>query len=254
MRLITWNVNGIRSVGNKGFHDFIKQYNPDLLCLQETKAHPEQLEEVLLKPEGMRGYWSSAQRKGYSGVVTFAKQAVDAVTYGIGIERFDSEGRFVITEHEDFTLFNIYFPNGSRDLERHQFKQDFLKILNEKLQEKLVLGEKIVVVGDYNVAYLDHDVFDAKYLSDVSGFLPEERKWFTEFLGIGFVDVFRKFFPEEKESYTWWSYREGAREKNRGWRIDHICVSQNFLGRVTDVQILKQQHGSDHCPVLMEFK
>ncbi len=254
MKIITWNVNGIRAVYKKGFIEFVEREEPDLLCLQETKAHPEQCEPALLHPAGMKGFWSSAVRRGYSGVATFVKSDPKNVAYGWGITLYEAEGRIVITEHQDFKLYNIYFPNGGSGQERHDFKQKFLADLNAHLKPLVESGEKIIVVGDYNVAYLQIDVHDPVRLSKESGFLPEERSWFESFLELGFIDTFRHFYPNEPEQYTWWDYRTRARIANRGWRIDHICVTANLLPQLVRAQILAGQEGSDHCPVLLEIK
>ena len=253
MKIISWNVNGIRACARKGLLEFIEREDPDIFCLQETKAHPEQLDPQLLHPLGRVGYFSSAVTKGYSGTVTFLKQQPEDVYHGISIRNFASEGRFVVTEHSGFTLYNVYFPNGAASEERHQYKMECLKMFHKCLVKKIEEGQQIVLVGDYNVAYLDIDVFDPIRLSKVSGFLPEEREWFREFLATGFIDTFRFKNPEVKEKYTWWSYRENARIANRGWRIDHICVTQGLKAQIADVAIMDHQHGSDHCPVVLEL-
>jgi exodeoxyribonuclease-3 len=253
MKIISWNVNGIRAAYKKGFIEFIEREEPDLLCVQETKANKEQVEPMLLTPAGRQSYWSSAQRKGYSGVATFAVHEPKSVTYGIGIPEYDSEGRFVITEHEEFVLYNIYFPNGGSGDERHQFKQRFLTDLSRHLKPQVDAGRPIVVVGDYNVAHREIDIYDPVRLAGESGFLPEERAWFDSFLELGFVDTFRHFHPNAKERYTWWSYLERGRLGNRGWRIDYICVTKNLLPRLKCAEVLDGQHGSDHCPVLLEL-
>jgi len=250
MKIITWNVNGIRAVAKKGLFAFIAQEDPDILCLQETKAHPDQIEPELLNPFQRVGYWSSAFRPGYSGTVTYVKSPPQAVHYGIGIKKFDSEGRFVITDHGDFLLYNVYFPNGGSGEERHLFKQEFLKLFTQHLNKDIKSGREVILVGDYNVAHQDIDVYDPKKLITVSGFLPEEKKWFGEFLDIGFVDLFRRFHPEEKHRYTWWSYLEKGRLGNRGWRIDYICATKGIATKVKSCEILDEVHGSDHCPVV----
>lgn len=250
MKLVTWNVNGIRSVAKKGFFDYVKQEDPDIFCLQETKAHPQQLSQELLQLPEREVHWSSAHRPGYSGTATYLKDKPLKVRHGIGIRKFDHEGRFVITEHKNFVLYNVYFPNGSASEERHAFKQNFLEKFCRHLKSGIDGGRELIVVGDYNVAYRNIDVFDPVRLSQVSGFLPEEREWFERFLDLGFVDLVAKFYPEEKGMYTWWSYREKmARTDNRGWRIDHICVSKGLLNCVQSVEIQRDQLGSDHCPV-----
>ncbi|OFZ12167.1 MAG: exodeoxyribonuclease III [Bdellovibrionales bacterium RBG_16_40_8] len=253
MKIITWNVNGIRAVAKKGLFEFISKLDPDILCLQETKAHPEQVEPELLNPFGRHGHWSVAQRPGYSGTVTYAKTATKDVHLGIGIKKFDSEGRFVITDHGDFLLYNVYFPNGGAGEERHLFKQEFLKKITLHLKTHISTGREIILVGDYNVAHRDIDVYDPKKLTNQSGFLPEERAWFSEFLSLGFVDLFRNFHPEARHRYTWWSYLEKARLGNRGWRIDYICATKKLAGRFTCCEILDDVTGSDHCPVVAEL-
>ena len=257
MKIVTWNINGIRSVKNKGFFEFIKKEDPDILCIQESKAHPEQLDKALLDPLQSQNFWSPASRKGYSGVATFVKSSenlkVLEAKKGIGIRKFDHEGRFMITKHKDFTLYNVYFPNGSASEERHLFKQEFLKKFSHFLKKQISRGEKMIIVGDYNIAHKEHDVFDPVRLSKISGFLPEERKWLDSFLNLNFIDAFRHFYPDSKNCYSWWSYRENARTKNKGWRIDYICITKELISRVKSVKMLDQQWGSDHCPVMMEM-
>lgn len=252
MKIISWNVNGIRSCSQKGFFDFWQSQNPDLFCLQETKAHVDLLEDPLVAPKGYQSYWSAARRKGYSGTVTYTRRTPDEVYYGIGIEKYDAEGRFVITRFGNLWVYNVYFPNGSAGEDRHLFKQEFLQKFRRHLKRKLDAGDQVIVLGDYNVAYLDRDVYDPTKLSTISGFLPTERKWFGEFLNDGFVDSFRHFYPEERNRYTWWSYVENGRMTNNGWRIDHICVSQNLKSRLQSANILEDQMGSDHCPIVAE--
>lgn len=254
MKIISWNVNGIRAVAGKGLLEFIEREKPDIFCMQETKASPEQLSDALRSPKGYKTYWSSATtRKGYSGTSTWCRQEPLKVANGMGIQKYDSEGRLVVTDHGDFVLFNIYFPNGAAREERHNYKQEFLADLLVHLNALIKQGREIVLVGDYNVAYLEFDVYDPVRLSKESGFLPEEREWFRGFLKAGFVDTFRHFHPDEKEQYTWWSYREMARTTNRGWRIDHICVTPGLVPRLKSAKIMSEQMGSDHCPVSVEF-
>lgn len=250
---MSWNVNGIRAVAQKGFLDFVDKYKPDVLGLQETKAHPEQLGEDLIDIKGYKSFWSSAERKGYSGTVIYSRREPESVEYGIGLKKFDSEGRFVVTDYKDFLLYNVYFPNGGSGEERHDFKQEFLKKFTRHLSRKMEEGRQIVLMGDYNVAYLEYDVYDPKRLSKMSGFLPEERNWFQDFLKLGFVDCYRHFNPDKKDAYTWWSYRENARIGNRGWRIDHICITKGLLPRLKSCEQLDNVMGSDHCPVMIEL-
>lgn len=250
MKIISWNVNGIRACYKKGLIDFVQAEKPDIFCVQETKAHIDQVENEVKKLTWMNAYWSSAIRKGYSGVATFVDAEPSSVHLGWGLEQYDSEGRIVITDHGPFDLYNIYFPNGGSGEERHGYKQQFLKDLNVHLKEKLNKGRDIIVVGDYNVAHEAQDVYDPIRLSKVSGFLPEERAWFDSFLDLGFIDTFRHFKPTEAKRYSWWSYKELARISNRGWRIDYICISKGLEKYLASADILDQVEGSDHCPVV----
>lgn len=256
MKIASWNVNGIRACYNKGLLEFIETNSPDILCLQETKAHPGQLVDAIKNFGHFRfRHWSSsAIKKGYSGTVTCANRPPLKTYEGMGIKKFDWEGRFVITEYESFILLNIYFPNGSLTEERHLFKQEFL-IRFSFFADSLQKNQKkpLIVLGDYNTAPLDIDVYSPETLQKISGFLPEERKWFSDFLNQGFIDVFRYFYPKQKEAFTWWSYRENARAMNRGWRIDHICVSEQLKNNLKDIKIYQDQRGSDHVPIVMEI-
>lgn len=254
MKIVSWNVNGIRAVAKKGLSDFIASEKPDILCLQETKANPDQVEDEIKNLGYRNSYWSSAVRKGYSGVATFTNLDPLRIERGIGFEAYDSEGRIVVTEFPQFELFNIYFPNGGSGEERHFFKQKFLKDLSDFVRPKLIAGKPIIIVGDYNIAHREIDVFDPIRLSTASGFLPEEREWMESFFKLGFVDTFRHFFPDATNRYSWWSYRELARVGNRGWRIDFISVSENLRKNLKSATILDQVQGSDHCPVVAELE
>ncbi len=253
MKILSWNVNGIRAAYKKGLIEFIERVEPDILAVQETKAEPGQCEPPLQRPAGLHGVWSAGKRKGYSGTATFSRTEPLSVSHGIGIDAYDQEGRFVITKHGDFTLYNIYFVNGGSGPERHDFKQHFLKDLSLHLAPKVKAGEKIVIAGDYNVAHREIDVYNPTKLAGESGFLPEERAWFDSFLALGFVDTFRHLHPNERDKFTWWSQLERGRIGNRGWRIDYLCVTQNLLSRVKKAEILDGQMGSDHCPCLIEL-
>jgi exodeoxyribonuclease-3 len=252
MRILTWNVNSIRACFEKDGAYRLSDLNCDVLCFQETKCHEDQFNSDLLKD--YKGFWSNGRRKGYSGVATYSKVQTQLISSGIGIRRYDFEGRVVVCDLKEFLLYNIYFPNGGASQERHQFKQEFLSDLNNHLQDVLNSGREIVLVGDYNVAPEAVDVYDPEALKGESGFLPEERDWFKSLLGLGFVDAFRKVNPEATDKYTWWSYKDNARVKNRGWRIDHICVSTGLSKRVVAAEVRDDLHGSDHCPVLVELK
>ena len=253
MKIATWNVNGLRASFDKGLADFAKKIQPDIFCIQETKAHPDQLKDNQ-KNLYPYEYWSiCGKKKGYSGTAIFSKKPALRISKGIGIKKFDWEGRVLVFEEKDFVLINIYFPNGALTLQRHLFKQEFLKRLPFFLEDlKKKTNKELITVGDYNVAYKDIDVHSPKTLQNTSGFLPEERQWFEDFLKKGYVDVYRHFYPEKKEVYTWWSLREKARANNRGWRIDHICVTEKLKSKIKSIEICDKQIGSDHCPLLME--
>jgi len=253
LKLVSWNVNGIRAAYKKTLPEFVSNVKPDILCLQETKAHIDQVEDSVKTLGFAHSHWSSAIKKGYSGVATFSHTEPKKIIKGVDIPAYDSEGRFVITEFPEFELYNIYFPNGGSGDERHNFKQKFLKDLNTHLKSELKKGKKIVVVGDYNVAHKEIDIHDPVRLSKHSGFLPEEREWFDSFLSLGFVDTFREFHADEKDRYSWWDYRTMGRLQNRGWRIDYICISKNLVPNLKSADILDTVEGSDHCPVVAEF-
>lgn len=253
MKLFSWNVNGIRAVAKKGFLDWLNHEQPDILCLQETKAHEEQVPEELLKEHGYHTFWHSAERAGYSGVATYTKTEPLYVQKGLGIERFDAEGRVLITEHENFLLYNIYFPNGQRDQERLNYKLDFYNDLLEILDEQVASGINVVVGGDWNTAHTEIDLANPKANSKTSGFLPEERDWIDKYIEHGYVDTFRLFHPEP-ERYSWWTYRYGARERNVGWRIDYFFVNEGFTNQIIDADIHAEVMGSDHCPISLELE
>lgn len=252
---MSWNVNGIRACYKKGLMDFVLKSKPDFLCLQETKAHIDQVEPDARLLGYNASQWSSAVRKGYSGVATFYNEKIDNVNKGWGQSEYDSEGRIVMTSTDRFDLYNIYFPNGGSGEVRHDFKQKFLKDLNIHLKSELAKGKQIILVGDYNVAHKTQDVYDPVRLSKESGFLPEERAWFDQFLELGFIDTFRHFHPDQANRYSWWSYRELARISNRGWRIDYVCISKGLLPFLKSAEIHDDIEGSDHCPVsaILEF-
>lgn len=253
MKLVSWNVNGIRASYPKGLSQFIQSYSPDILCLQETKAMLEQVSPEVQTLGYPYSIWSSAKRKGYSGVATFSKKSFISAKKGWGQEEYESEGRIIITQFSSFDLYNIYFPNGGSGEERHLFKQKFLLELNVQLKSNLEQRRPIIVVGDYNVAPYPIDVYDPNKLSKESGFLPEERDWFQSFFELGFIDSFRLFYPDKKDVYSWWSYREFARVTNRGWRIDFICFSHQLLPYIKGAFVHDDIAGSDHCPVSVDL-
>lgn len=249
MKIVSWNVNGIRACAKKGLLDFVATTKPDALCLQETKAHLEQVEPAIQTLGFVDSRWSSATKKGYSGVATFLTKSPLSFAKGWGMEQYDSEGRIMISDHGSFLLYNIYFPNGGSGEIRHDFKQQFLRDLNVHLKSVIKSGREIVLVGDYNVAHTTIDVHDPVRLSKVSGFLPEERAWFDSFLELGFTDTFRHFHPKEANRYSWWDYRQLARISNKGWRIDYISVTKGLVPKLVSAEILDSVEGSDHCPV-----
>lgn len=252
MKIYSWNVNGIRAIQKKGFLDWVKEEQPDILCIQETKAHPDQLDDELLNIEGYESYFSSAQKKGYSGTCIYTKIKPNWVEYGIGIDVYDSEGRFVICGYDEFTILNVYFPNGKQSDERLKYKMDFYEETLQYINERVGLGEKIILCGDYNTAHNEIDLKNPKSNSDNSGFLPIERAWMDKLESNGYIDTYRDMNPEKVE-YSWWSYRFKARERNVGWRLDYHYVSDNLKDKVADTAILTEVLGSDHCPVTLEL-
>lgn len=252
LTMISWNVNGIRAVEKKGFIDQLKEFDADIVALQETKAQPDQLSDSLKNIEGYTSYFFSAEKKGYSGVALYCKQKPIKVTTGIGIEEFDNEGRVICAEYETFFFVNVYFPNSGDKLKRLDYKIDFNKALHKYLDE---LSEKkgVVLCGDYNVAHKEIDLKNPKTNTKNAGFTPEERSWMDEFLESGYVDTFR-IFNQEPGQYTWWSYRFNARAKDIGWRIDYFCVDGKNKDNVVDASILKDVMGSDHCPVKLVYQ
>ena len=252
MKLISWNVNGVRAVVKKGFLDWLDQAQPDILCLQETKAHVDQLAAEILTDHGYHTFWHSGERRGYSGVATFCKEEPLYVQEGLGIERYDAEGRVLVTEHENFLLYNIYFPNGQKDNERLQYKLDFYDDLLPIINEQVESGNNVVVTGDWNTAHHSIDLARPKQNVNTSGFMPIEREKLDMYVENGWIDTFRLFHPEG-DRYSWWTYRFGARERNVGWRIDYFFVNEGFVDNVEDADIHDEVMGSDHCPVSLEL-
>jgi len=253
MRLISWNVNGIRAGIRKGFFEWLQEASPDMLCLQETKIQPDQLTPEMQQPDGYHSYWHSAERKGYSGVSTWAKSEPLAVQEGFDRPEFDVEGRVLVTDFPGFKLLNIYFPNGRRDLERLEYKLSFYEALLGYCDELHAQGKKLVLCGDYNTAHMPIDLARPKQNQKTSGFMPEERVWIDHYLEHGFVDTFRALHPDEAERYTWWMYMRNARERNIGWRIDYFMVSESLMPAVTGADILGDVMGSDHCPITLDL-
>lgn len=248
MKLISWNVNGIRACLNKGFSDFFKETKADIFCLQETKCQPEQVD---LEFEGYTSYWNSAEKKGYSGTAIFTKKKPLKVTYGIGIEEHDKEGRIITLEFEEFYLVTNYTPNAKRELERLEYRMVWEDEIRKYLLE-LNKNKPVIMCGDLNVAHEEIDLKNPKTNRGNAGFTDEERGKMTELLNSGFVDTYRYLYPEKIE-YSWWSYMGHAREKNVGWRIDYFIVSNDIKNKVKNATIYTEILGSDHCPIGLEI-
>jgi len=253
MKIISWNVNGIRAALKKGFLPFIEAANPDILCIQETKAHDHQLEDNLLNIPGYSAYFHSGEKKGYSGTAVYYKTEPLAIRTGLSDPVFNNEGRTIMMEYPDFILYNVYFPNGQKDEQRLAFKMDFNRCLQNDVQLLLAAGKNVIVGGDINIAHREIDLKNPKENSKRSGFLPEERAWVDDFLSIGMVDSWRVQHPEAIK-YSWWSYRFNARANNAGWRIDSFFVSENLMPQVVCTDILDEVMGSDHCPIVLTLK
>ena len=252
--ITTWNVNGLRAAIKNGANQWWEKYDPDILCLQEVRVRPDQLTDAQQTAlNKRRPIWNPAEKAGYSGVATFSKLEPSATELGLGIARFDVEGRVIQTLMPGFRLFNIYFPNGGRDLSRVGYKLDFYQELLEICDEGHAQGEKIIICGDFNTCHQELDLRNAKANEGNTGFLPEEREWIDIYLEHGFKDIFRELFPD-REQYTWWTYRMNARERNVGWRLDYFLISDALVDYVEDVIIHDDVMGSDHCPVSLKIE
>ncbi len=253
MKIYSWNVNGIRAVLKKGFLEWMKTSNADIVCLQETKASPDQLTFDLTHIDSYHSYFAWAEKKGYSGVVTYTKEEPKNVQVGLKENKFDAEGRTIITKYKNFTLFNIYFPNGKASPERLAYKMAYYDFLLNYLKKLLETEKNIIICGDVNTAHQEIDLARPKDNELISGFLKEERIWIDKLLELGFIDSFRALYPTQKDQYTWWSQRSGARQRNVGWRIDYFFVSNNLKKRLKSAEIHSQVQGSDHCPISIEI-
>ena len=252
MKIISWNVNGIRACAKKGFKDFIDNHNPDVLFIQETKCAEADLPDELRDPYGYQSVWHSAERKGYSGVALLTKLKPDNVISGFGVPEFDVEGRVIQAVFNKTYVIGVYFPNGQQGDERLDYKLRFYDALFTYCDELRAMGNQVIVCGDYNTAHTPMDLARAKENESTSGFMPIEREWISELIHRGYVDVFRRQHPTE-EKYSWWSYRAAAREKNIGWRIDYFMVDSKLADNVAESFILNDVMGSDHCPVGVEL-
>ena len=252
MKVITYNVNGIRSALSKNWIEWLIASDCDVICLQEIKAQVDQLDLTIFKEAGYHSYWYPAQKKGYSGVAILCKQEPTHVEYGMGIDKYDAEGRFLRADFGDISVVSVYMPSGSSGDERQAFKMqwlhDFAAYINILKQER----SKLIVCGDYNICNKAIDIHNPKSNANTSGFLPEEREWFDGFLATGFVDSFR-VFNQNPHEYTWWSFRANARAKNLGWRIDYNLVTENLKANLTGARILPEAKHSDHCPCVLDI-
>jgi exodeoxyribonuclease-3 len=252
MKIITYNVNGIRSALGKGFLDWLQAAQPDVVCLQEIKAHADQIPMLEFEALGYRGYWFPAKKKGYSGVGILTRIEPDSVVYGMGIQAYDDEGRFLRVDFGDISVVSVYHPSGTTGEERQDFKmiwlEDFLGYVMELRQSR----PHLILSGDYNICHKPIDIHDPVRNAKNSGFLPEEREWITKFLYHGFVDTFR-VFNQSAHQYTWWSFRSGARQRNLGWRIDYNMVTEELRERLKNAYLLPEAYHSDHCPCVLEI-
>ena len=264
MRILSWNVNGIRAVEKRGFSQWLLKDSPDVLCIQETKARPEQLAEELRNP-GFQGnpgdkkgkayhsYWASAKKAGYSGVAVFSRKEPEDIK-PLGIADFDDEGRVLQAFYKDFVLITAYFPNSQDEGKRLSYKLAFCDAIMKHCKKLVKQKKHFVLCGDYNIAHTAIDIARPRENEKHAGYLPEERAWMDTFIKAGFVDTFRHFHPGEKDHYTWWSYWGTARERNVGWRLDYHCVDPAFLPQIKQSIIRNDVDGSDHCPVEIEVK
>lgn len=252
MRIITYNVNGIRAAMGKGLIDWMKATDPDVLCVQEIKANPEQVGVFEFEELGYKHYWYPAQKKGYSGVAIFSKTEPKKVVYGCGIKEYDDEGRVLRADYDNFSIMSVYHPSGSSGDDRQAFKMKWLKDFQDYINGLKKTNPKLVVSGDFNICHKAIDIHNPVSNANTSGFLPEEREWMEQFIQSGFVDTFRHF-NQEPHQYSWWSYRANARSKNLGWRIDYNMATNNLKDSLKRSVILPEAMHSDHCPVLLEI-
>lgn len=251
--LLSWNVNGLRAVFKKGFAQWVKKADPDILCLQETKARPEQVVKEVETIKGYHTHFASAQKPGYSGVALFTKAKPLSVEQTFGVSKFDDEGRILKADFGKFILFNIYFPNGKASPERLKYKMDFYEAFLVEMKKQLKKDKKIIICGDVNTAHKEIDLARPKENSKVSGFLPQEREWIDRFLELGFIDTLR-MFDQSPGRYTWWDMVSRARDRNVGWRIDYFYASENLQKNIKNAYILPEVMGSDHCPIGLKIE
>jgi len=253
IKIVSYNVNGVRAAAKKGLFEWIIDLNPDAICLQETKAHSEQVDLSMLHKAGYHDYWYSALKKGYSGVLTLSKKKALRVQSGIGISQHDDEGRVMMTDFGKWSLLNIYFPSGSSSEARHGVKLQFLSDLRSCITDLLQSQKKLIIVGDYNIVHQDKDIHNPNRKDKPSGFRPEERAWIDAWFATDFKDAYRLIHPDQEDEYSWWSYRAGSRDRNKGWRIDYISVSNPLAKKVLDAGHYHNAKHSDHCPVWIDI-
>jgi len=251
-RILSYNVNGIRSALSKGLLDFLSEVDPDIICFQETKAQPGQMQEAHFENRGYFSYAFSAAKPGYSGVAILSKQKPDRVVYGMDNAKYDIEGRVIRADYGDISVISAYFPSGTTGEVRQAFKMDFLVDFHRYLNELRKSRPNLIISGDYNICRLWIDIHNPDKQQNTSGFLPEEREWFAKFVDDGFVDSFR-VINQEPHQYSWWSYRAGARKNNKGWRIDYHMVTSDLKDKIRNAAILPSAIHSDHCPVVVEM-
>lgn len=252
MKIITYNVNGIRAAMSKGFVEWLQKESPDVICIQEIKANPEQVGVFEFEALGYHHYWYPAQKKGYSGVAIFCKEKPKSVTYGCGIKHYDDEGRILIADFEKYSVMSVYHPSGSSGEERQSFKMQWLSDYQNYIHELRKSKPNLILCGDFNICHKAIDIHNPKSNANTSGFLPEEREWMEGFINSGFVDSFRHL-NKEPHHYSWWSYRAGSRAKNLGWRIDYNLVPNHLLDKIKSASIMPNAMHSDHCPVILEL-
>ena len=253
MKIITYNVNGLRSALSKGFTNWLAEELPDIVCLQETKAQPDQIPTLEFEALGYRSFFFSAEKKGYSGVAILTKITPDHLEYGMGMQEYDREGRFLRADYGDLSIVSVYHPSGTTGEERQAFKMKWLEDFRHYVMKLSKTRKKLILCGDYNICHRPIDIHDPVRNANSSGFLPEEREWMTRFLAAGFIDSFRMLYPEKQE-YTWWSYRFNSRAKNKGWRIDYCMASEPVRPLLMSARILNDAMHSDHCPMMLEIK
>lgn len=253
MKIISYNLNGIRAALKKDLVQWLKEEDPDFFCIQETKSQPDQVPAEIFEELGYNAYWHSAEKKGYSGVLTLSKQVSSKIVEGMGIAKYDIEGRILRTDYDDWTLVNMYLPSSTSGAARHKYKMAFLEDFSKWVKKLLKTRKKLVIVGDFNIVRLDIDIHNPKRKDAPPGYRPEERAWLQDLFKKDFCDAYREVHPEQEDNYSWWSYRSGARKSNKGWRIDYIAVSKAMAS-----SIKKARHGheavhSDHAAVIVEM-